>query len=162
MRIAALVFAGREYTTAAVMLHHVIAERFALSVTDLKALDLLQRSGPLTAGEIAAHTHLATASVTSLIDRLQRKRFVRRLRDPGDRRRVLVNITPNLEKEIAPLFASLSRRLGKRFGRYSLEQIVLLGDFLTQGAREMREEAARLTGRPGPAPQKARSPAKAR
>ena len=39
----ALLFAGREYSTAAVMFHNAVAERFGLSVTDLKTLDLLQR-----------------------------------------------------------------------------------------------------------------------
>ena len=68
--VAALMFAGREYSTAAVLFHDAVAKRFRLSVTDLKALDILQRRGGLTAGEIAVRTSLATASVTSLIDRL--------------------------------------------------------------------------------------------
>jgi len=142
--IATLMFAGRDYSTAAVMFHNTVAERFGLSVTDLKTLDILQRLGPLTAGDLAAHTNLATASVTSLIDRLQKKRLVRRLRDLGDRRRVVVKLTPNLEKTIAPLFESLSRRMLARFKGYSDAQIETIVDFLTRSAREMREEAAKL------------------
>jgi DNA-binding MarR family transcriptional regulator len=143
--IIAPIFEAREYSTAAVMFHNVVARHFSLSVTDLKTLDILQRSGPLTAGEIAAHTHLATASVTSLIDRLQKKRFVRRLRDPADRRRVIVALTSNLEKKIAPLFESLSQRMRAHFESYSSDQIKTITEFLTRGAREMREEAVKLT-----------------
>jgi DNA-binding MarR family transcriptional regulator len=143
-RITALQNAGREYSTAAVMFHHAVADRFGLSVTDLKTLDILQRLGRLTAGEIAAHTSLATASVTSLIDRLEAKRLVRRVRDRIDRRRVVVTLTANLEKSIAPLFESLSRRLLVRFRKYSDDQIAVIHEFLTSGARDMREEAAKL------------------
>jgi DNA-binding MarR family transcriptional regulator len=143
-RIAALLNAGREYSTAAVMFHHAVADRFGLSVTDLKTLDILQRRGRLTAGEIAAQTGLATASVTSLIDRLEKKRLVRRVRDRIDRRRVVVTLTPNLEKSIAPLFASLSRRLLARFRKYPDDQIAIIHEFLTGSAADMRHEAAKL------------------
>jgi DNA-binding MarR family transcriptional regulator len=136
--------AGREYSTAAVMLHGAIAARFELSATDLKALDVLQRVGRLTAGEIAAHTRLATASVTSLIDRLEVKGFVKRERDAKDRRRVVVAPTLQLEKAIAPLFESLNRRMLARFARYTLAEARLLREFLAAGARDMFDESARL------------------
>ena len=137
--------AGRSYSTAAVMLHGAVADRVGLSVTDLKALDLLQRFGALAAGEIATHTGLATASVTSLIDRLQKKRFVRRLRDRSDRRRIMVRLTSNVEKKIAPYFASLNARMLSRFRTYTDEQIASIEEFLTSGAREMRDEAGKLS-----------------
>jgi DNA-binding MarR family transcriptional regulator len=143
--IEALMFAGREYSTAAVMLHNAVAERFGLSVTDLKTLDILQRVGPLAAGDIAVHTNLATASVTSLIDRLEKRGLVRRTRDPaGDRRRVVVKLTPKLDRTIAPLFASLNQRMLARFETYSDSEIETIRAFLRSGALEMREEAAKL------------------
>jgi len=136
--------AGRDYSTAAVMFHHAVAARFGLSVTDLKALDILQRVGAVTAGDIAAHTSLATASVTSLIDRLEEKGLVRRRNDPaGDRRRVLVQLTAKLGKTSAPMFESLSRRMLKRFASYSDDHIQVIRDFLSSGAEEMRDEAAK-------------------
>jgi DNA-binding MarR family transcriptional regulator len=137
---ARLVDAAREYSTAAVMLHGVIADRLGLSPTDLKALDLLQRRGPLAAGELAKETGLATASVTSLIDRLEQKRFVRRVRDREDRRRVVVALTGKLEEKIAPLFASLGRRMLQRCRAYSAEEATLLRDFLSGCAADMRDE----------------------
>jgi hypothetical protein len=51
---------------------------------------------------------------------------------------------PHLETSIAPLFASLSRRMLARFKKYSGGQIALIETFLTDGANEMREEAAKL------------------
>ncbi|HKA30817.1 MAG TPA: MarR family transcriptional regulator [Candidatus Binatia bacterium] len=140
----ALLTAGREYSASAVMFHGAVAARFGLSATDLKTLDILQRQGTRTAGELAAHTGLATPSVTALIDRLEAKGLLRRVRGREDRRRVLVELTPALEKEVAPLFGPLSRRMLARFERYSAREIELIRDFLLRGADEMREETATL------------------
>jgi DNA-binding MarR family transcriptional regulator len=145
---ADVVNAAREYSMAAVMLHGVIADRVGLSGTQLKALDLLQRLGPLPAGELATHTGLATASVTSLIDRLEHKGFVRRKRDRSDRRRVVVTLTAKLEEGIAPLFTSLGRRILERCRGYADDQIALLKDFLSGCAGDMRDETETLTKGP--------------
>jgi DNA-binding MarR family transcriptional regulator len=139
--------ASREFSTAAVMLHGLVGDHIGLSATDLKALDLLQRMGPQTAGEIATHTGLATASVTSLIDRLERKGFVRRAGDPADRRRVVVTLTRKVEQAVAPLFRGLNRRMLDLSKRYSDAQIATIETFLTGGAREMRAEAAKAARR---------------
>jgi len=157
----ALLDAGRDYSTAAIMLHGAVADRLGLGVTDLKALDLLQRLGSLTAGEVAAHTGLATASVTSLIDRLEKKRLVRRARDRRDRRRVVVCLTPKMEETIAPLFASLSERMLSRFRAYSAEQLAMIAEFLTSGARDMREETSTLADRKQRPPRHSRGPRRA-
>ena len=45
-------------------------------------------------GEVAARMHITSGTVTSLLDNLERKRYVVRGTDAGDRRRVLVDITP--------------------------------------------------------------------
>jgi DNA-binding MarR family transcriptional regulator len=144
---SALMFASREYSTAAVLFHNTVAERFGLSVTDLKALDVLQRRGALTAGEIAMHTGLATPSVTSLIDRLEKKRLVKRRRDSADRRRVIVQLTPVLGKTIAPLFESLNVRMLEHFKSYGDRQLELIARFLTRAAGDMRVETRELAQR---------------
>lgn len=143
----AVMLASREFTTAALMFHSVVAERLGLSLTDLKALDILQRCGPLTAGEMALQTRLATASVTSLLDRLERKRFVRRLRDPRDRRRVIVQLSPDLEQHFAAVFESFGRSTQTRIESYSEGELHIIHSFLSRGAREMREETAKLVER---------------
>ncbi len=126
-----------------------VAERFGLSITDLKTLDVLQRLGPLTAGDIAGHTKLASGSVTSLVDRLERRGLVRRTRDPaGDRRRVIVELTPRLGKTIAPLFASLNRRMLERFAAYGDREIETIREFLSRGSAEMRDETEKLRSTP--------------
>jgi predicted transcriptional regulator len=58
---------------ATVLLHSVVAAMLGLHPTDYKVLGLLERAGAMSAGDIARHSGLATASVTNLIDRLEQK-----------------------------------------------------------------------------------------
>jgi DNA-binding MarR family transcriptional regulator len=137
--VEAVLAALRENNTSAVLFHGAVAERFALSVTDLKALDLLQRTGELTAGEIADHTGLAAASVTSLIDRLARKRFVARRRDPADRRRVIVALSPGVEARFAIAFRALHELTLAHIAHYRTADLAVILSFLTGAARAARE-----------------------
>src|SRR5215813_11735666 len=90
----ALFTAGREVSAAAVMFHTALAARQGLSATEEKALDLLDRYGPLTGRQLAERSGLAPASVTSLVDRLEAKGYARRTRNPADGRSVLIETTP--------------------------------------------------------------------
>ncbi|KOV89863.1 MarR family winged helix-turn-helix transcriptional regulator [Nocardia sp. NRRL S-836] len=94
----------REQSALTVMFHTKVAAQMGLSPTDEKCLDLaLRADGPLTAGRIAELSGLSTGAVTGVIDRLERAGYVRRVRDPHDRRKVLVEVTPgDLEKFGAP------------------------------------------------------------
>ncbi|MGW6447717.1 MarR family winged helix-turn-helix transcriptional regulator [Lentzea sp. NPDC055074] len=84
----------REQSALTVMFHARVAEQMGLSATDEKCLDLAMRAeGPLTAGRLADLSGLSTGAVTGVIDRLERAGYVRRVRDPHDRRKVLVEVT---------------------------------------------------------------------
>ena len=68
------------------------ADRIGINATDLNCLNILSFSGQLTAGELARATGLTTASITGVVDRLEEAGFVRRERDPRDRRRVVIQL----------------------------------------------------------------------
>jgi DNA-binding MarR family transcriptional regulator len=59
----------------------------------LEVLQHLEASGPLTVGEQAAHLGLRRNSVSELLQRLEDKGLVARIRDERDERRVLVWLT---------------------------------------------------------------------
>jgi DNA-binding MarR family transcriptional regulator len=141
-----LALAGRASSEATVMFHTTVAARQGLSATEEKALDLLERRGPLTAGEIARHSGLAPASVTGLIDRLERKGFARRVPNPEDRRSVLVEIDRDrVDAGLAPLFADWVRSLDELYAGYSDAQLETILHFLTEAARRQQEATAKLT-----------------
>jgi DNA-binding MarR family transcriptional regulator len=138
--------AGRASSAATVMFHTAVAARQGLNATEEKALDLLERSGPMTAGELARQSGLAPASVTGLINRLERKGFARRVPNPGDGRSVLVEVdVERLYAVVAPLFADWVGSLYELYAGYSDEQLEVILHFLTEAARRQQEATARLT-----------------
>jgi DNA-binding MarR family transcriptional regulator len=143
--LQALNRAGREHSDATVLFHATVADQLGLNPTDHKAMSLLERAGPLTAGEIADLTGLATPSVTALIDRLERRGFVRRVRDPSDRRRVIVEPSADAVAKIAPLFELPKRSLARLYAHYTAEELEVILDFLTRGTERLRNETAKLT-----------------
>jgi DNA-binding MarR family transcriptional regulator len=145
-----LEMAGRASSVATVMFHTAVAARQGLSASEEKALDLLERSGPLTAGELARQSGLAPASVTGLVNRLEQKGFARRIQNPSDRRSILVEVdTERLYARVAPLFADWTRALEELYAGYSDEQLEVILHFLTEAARRQQEATARLTGDEG-------------
>jgi DNA-binding MarR family transcriptional regulator len=97
---------GREFATAIVVFHEAVGRLLGLSAVERKCLDVLRRLGAVTAGTIGEHTGLTTGAVTGLTDRLEKAGYVRRARDPHDRRKVVIELLPN-EKMDALLAAAL-------------------------------------------------------
>ncbi|WP_418956479.1 MarR family transcriptional regulator [Streptomyces tritici] len=143
--IAALTAAGRDSSAAAVAFHTAVAAKQDLGATETKTLDLLQRHGALTAKELAEHSGLAPASVTGLVDRLERKGFVRRVKHPTDKRRVLVEPRPEKLAELAPLFDDWSREVRELYEEFTTEELETITRFLTAATARQRTATARLT-----------------
>ncbi|WP_017607338.1 MarR family winged helix-turn-helix transcriptional regulator [Nocardiopsis xinjiangensis] len=81
---------GRQLAASLIQLLHAAAETSALNPTDFQCLVLLRLGDPLSPGEIATRLKLATGTVTSVVDRLERHGLVYRDRHPDDRRRIVV------------------------------------------------------------------------
>jgi DNA-binding MarR family transcriptional regulator len=129
--------AGREHSDATVLFHSALADSLGLHPTDYKALGVLERLGPLSAGELGSRTGLAPASVTNLIDRLAAKGFLRREPDPIDRRRVLLHAdTAGLTDN--EFFASWQRAATQLWDRYSDPELAVILGFLADTAERLR------------------------
>jgi DNA-binding MarR family transcriptional regulator len=91
------------------------ADRHGLNRTDVRALvaimDAARRGEALTAGRLGEAVDLRSASVTALVDRLERVGHVRRVRDPGDRRRVGLEMSDEAMAAGAEHFGGLARDL---------------------------------------------------
>lgn len=139
-----LVEAGRESSNAAVMYHSAMGQRLGLGMTEEKTLDLLQRHGPLTAGELSQHTGLAPASVSGLIDRLEAKWLVRRVRDTKDRRRVIVEINWERLAGFGELFEPFVAAMSGLYDRYTDDELALIVDFLRRSTALQRAATTEL------------------
>jgi len=129
------------------LLGQVSAERIGINVTDLNCLNIVALTGSMTAGDLAKATGLTTASITGVLDRLEEGGFVRRERDPQDRRRVIVrlNAGPRL-REIAPTFGPLVKAWRATAAGYSDDELRLLLDFQRRLEDIVRGQLARLRG----------------
>jgi DNA-binding MarR family transcriptional regulator len=151
----------RRLSTATILFHQAIADRLGMNVTDHKCADILERAGPMTAGELAQRTGLTTGAITGVIDRLEKAGFARRTQDPGDRRRVIIEpILKQIERVIGPLFESMARSAGELCARYSTEELAVICDFTARACR-MADEETRKLREGSPAGKRAR-PAKKR
>ena len=108
--------------------------------TDGRCLDIIDREGPVAAGRLAQASGLTTAAVTAVIDRLERAGYARRVDDPKDRRRVLVELTPLL-RERAGVIWGPHQFFVEQLQQFTVEQLRFLLDFNRIG-REYNETRA--------------------
>jgi DNA-binding MarR family transcriptional regulator len=155
----------RATQSAVAAVDHAVAERLGVNATDHRCLDILSQRGPMTAGALANALILSRSAVTTVVDRLERLRYVRRSANPDDRRQVLVSLTPLLYRRARELYGDGSD-VAATLERYTVDELTLLRDFV-RSDRELNERRAlrlgehrrpRRRGRPrrastGPTPQ---------
>ncbi len=112
---------------------NVAAQLLGVNRTDLACLDIIDRAGPLTAGEVAAETSLTTGAVTAVIDRLERAGYARRVRDEGDRRRVIVEVTAAFYDPAAKIWSPVGDEWKRMARRLTAEQLTLILEFMRAG-----------------------------
>src|SRR3954464_4973018 len=107
-----------------------------LGRTDVRALVAIMdatRSGrPMTAGALGAAVELTSASVTALVDRLERVGHVERVRDEHDRRRVVLQMTPSAMAAGGEFFGGLQRDLVAAMDGYSDDELAVVRRFLSE------------------------------
>src|SRR5258705_2702888 len=86
--------AMRRFIADVVIHNQRVGQELGLSASDSQFLTLLETHGPLTPGRLAELSRLTTGTVTGVLDRLEKSGYVRRERDPHDRRKVIVTLQP--------------------------------------------------------------------
>jgi DNA-binding MarR family transcriptional regulator len=123
------------------LVDEAIHKLLGVNRTDGRCLDILEQRGRITAGQLAAEARLTSGAVTAVIDRLEGDGYARRVPDPDDRRRVLVEPT---DKACA-ISQELMGRMGDvgfpKVSGYSDEQLELLVDW-QRFSRELQEDHA--------------------
>jgi DNA-binding MarR family transcriptional regulator len=75
-----------------------------LTISQLKALLLLDARGLLTVGELADILQIGRPSASILIEQLVQRGLVERAEDPSDRRRTLIRLTANADTLVCSLY----------------------------------------------------------
>ena len=104
-------------------------EQYDLTERDWKVLSSLRWKGKphrRSAGNLARLADLSSGAMTNRLDHLERGGFVRRLRDPDDRRGVLVELTPKgllLHREAIGVQAEKEALLAEALTQREKEQL---------------------------------------
>jgi DNA-binding MarR family transcriptional regulator len=142
--IAAVLRAVRKESGQAVLFSQAVAERVGLAGIDVECLEMLHEESRLTVGRLAELTGLTTGSATRMIDRLEQAGYVRRIADPTDRRRVLVEPIPGVAAKFGALHQSISRAQIEVIERYDDNQLRAIIDFLERSSEVARAETIRM------------------
>src|SRR5437588_5726183 len=93
------------------VLDELLCQLLGINRTDARCLDILEQEGGMSAGDLAEASRLSTGAITAVLDRLERAGYARRVPDPSDRRRVLVEATSKAFETANELMAEPMRRL---------------------------------------------------
>jgi DNA-binding MarR family transcriptional regulator len=137
------VAAVRASQSANQMLDHAIAEYLGIDDSAYRCLDILDQEGPMTAGRLAERARLSPGATTALLDRLERKGLARRTRDTEDRRRVLVEVMPELRERASELYGTPEEGADE-LSMYSDEQLEFLTSFMRGSVAYQEERMRRL------------------
>lgn len=135
----------RELRVELSVLTHQIGSRIELKDVDLDCLEVITEHGPISPSGLARRIGVRLATMTGILDRLERGGWIARSRDEADRRGVLVRALPDRQHEIFQLYGGMNRSLDKILEGYSDEQIDIIIDFL-QRSTEAGADAASLLG----------------
>ena len=120
----------RELSVQLSLLNHQVGGRLELRDVDLGCLDLIGRHGPLSPIALARMAGLHPATVTGILDRLERGGWVARDRDPSDRRAVIVRVRRDRAAELFRLYAGMNTSMDQICADYTDTELELLADFL--------------------------------
>ena len=137
----------RDLNTHLFLLNHHVGGHLDLKGIDLEVLDLISRQGPLSPTALARRAGLHPATLTGILDRLERGGWVVREPVPSDRRSVVVRAVPDRTAELLSLYSGMNGSLGKILAGYRQDELELIADFLRRIADAGRDAADALAVR---------------
>ncbi|MCR8872218.1 MarR family transcriptional regulator [Bacillus sp. AFS026049] len=134
----------QRYGMRSVLFQQNMAQKIGVSHTDLKSAEILNETGPITAGELSKITGLSTGSVTALINRLEKSGYVKRQRDQLDGRRVMIAPIPERQEQIKSHYQSLSMATKELCSAYNEQELMFINKFIEDITKIMDKENDKL------------------
>lgn len=139
-----LIHLARAHEAANDAFDEVACQKLGINRTDLRCLNIVENQGSMTAGRLAELSGLTTAAVTSVLDRLERAGYARRVREQQDRRHVLVELTPLLAERAGPIWGPLGEDAMAAMTRMSVEELKGVMDFFRFGIELNKRHVERV------------------
>jgi DNA-binding MarR family transcriptional regulator len=148
--VAAILRSTAELSAGRAAFTQVVAERFGLAATDVECLGLLSSEGAMAVGRLGELTALTTGATTRMVDRLEQAGYVRRVPDPADRRRVIVEPVAERTLAVARAFDPLDAAIRAALSPAPAADVRAIRGFLETSVAGAREAIA-LAREPGAA-----------
>ncbi len=129
---AQVMIAARDQGISSVLFRNAIGRKLGLNITDSECLSFLTIKGVSTPTELARYTGLTTGSTTTMLDRLEKAKFITRKPNPNDRRGVLVETTNIWRETVGPMVSGVQKAQRELIASYSDAELELIADFLTR------------------------------
>ncbi len=129
------------------LLNQQVGGKLRMRPGDLYCLELVDSHGPLSPSALARMTGMHPATMTGILDRLERGRWIARERDPADRRAVLLRVLCERRPEIVGLYKGMNEALDRICGGYTPEELDLIAGFLARVSEAGRAATGDLARR---------------
>jgi DNA-binding MarR family transcriptional regulator len=128
------------------LLNRQVSARVEMKDVDLDCLDLIKTHGPLGPGALARRAGLHPATMTGVLDRLEKGGWISRERDPADRRAVQITALPGRDGELLRHFAGMGASVERICSTYEPAELEVIAGFLERIADAGRSSTAELSG----------------
>jgi DNA-binding MarR family transcriptional regulator len=136
----------RDLRVQLALLNHRVGARLDLRDVDIDCLDLIARHGQISPTALARRAGLHPATMTGILDRLERGGWVVRERDSTDRRAVVVRLLRDRVAELLGAYAGMNAAMDQICAGYQDDELELLADFLQRVASAGRSASDDLAG----------------
>jgi DNA-binding MarR family transcriptional regulator len=134
----------RELRIELAILNHRVGSRIEIKDVDFDCLDVIMRHGPISPTALARLIGVHLATMTGILDRLEKGGWIVRERVESDRRAVLVRGVPDKQRDIFQLYAGMNGSLDQILESYPDDQIDVVVDFLRRCAAAGRSATEQL------------------
>lgn len=134
-----------DWVTTLTRMNDVVADRMGVGATDLHCLHALNRRGPSSAGELSTQLGRTTGAITHMINRLEGAGYVRRVSDPADRRRVVVEASEEGLAKAAAGYDGLDARSRQSLSEFTTDQLRAIARFVRSGIDDAAAEVQQIS-----------------
>ena len=139
-----------------------MSRQFGLTGSQSGVLRNLVAHGPLSSAALSRRLYVTPSNITGVIDRLERKGLVERVRKEGDRRIALITLTEKGDELSKSLPDPIEKKLISELGDLEMEHVQLLSMAMNQvlnlidtkgvesAPMELNQEMSPLSNKDGP------------
>ena len=137
----------RELRIQLSLLNNRVGTKLELKDVDLDLFDMIDAYGPISPSALARRAGGHPATMTGVLDRLERGGWIVRERDPSDRRAVLVRTNHEQFGEFIRHYSGINRAMNKLLAGYSDSELETIADFMRRTVEAGRKATDELSAK---------------